>query len=288
MTDGHASAALEMPLQFGCDGTTLLGILHSATHRASGLGVIVVVGGPQYRVGSHRQFVIMARAFAAAGHAVLRFDYRGMGESDGEPRTFETVDADIRAAVDALLVAAPGLRGVVLWGLCDAASAVLMYCVHDPRVAGVVLANPWVRTPSGEARTYLRHYYLRRLMQAAFWRKALTGGFKLGKSARELTAAVRSASGGPGASAAVSFLERMLDSLRAFDKPIGVLLSERDLTAQEFADRCRDYDSWEHALRKQNVVVTELAGADHTFSAREALERAVAATLAVLGGIRLR
>ena len=48
-----------------------------------------MVGGPQYRVGSHRQFTLMARAFAAAGYPVLRFDYRGIGDSEGESRGFE-------------------------------------------------------------------------------------------------------------------------------------------------------------------------------------------------------
>ena len=38
-------------------------------------GVVIVVGGAQYRVGSHRQFVQMARLLAAAGYPVLRFDF---------------------------------------------------------------------------------------------------------------------------------------------------------------------------------------------------------------------
>ncbi|KAB8057318.1 hydrolase 1, exosortase A system-associated, partial [Janthinobacterium violaceinigrum] len=44
-------------------------------------GVLIVTGGPQYRVGSHRQFVLLARALAAQGVPVLRFDLRGMGDS---------------------------------------------------------------------------------------------------------------------------------------------------------------------------------------------------------------
>lgn len=46
-------------------------------------GVVIIVGGPQYRAGSHRQFVLLARALATAGYPVLRFDYSGMGDSDG-------------------------------------------------------------------------------------------------------------------------------------------------------------------------------------------------------------
>ena len=63
---------------FACAGDTLMGILAKPETPAD-TGVIVIVGGPQYRVGSHRQFVLLSRALAAAGYAVLRFDYRGMG-----------------------------------------------------------------------------------------------------------------------------------------------------------------------------------------------------------------
>ena len=84
----------ERCLSFECGGETLLGILHEPRiHKET--GVLVIVGGPQYRVGSHRQFVLMARALANVGYAVLRFDYRGMGDSTGCPRGFEAVDKSI-------------------------------------------------------------------------------------------------------------------------------------------------------------------------------------------------
>ena len=63
----------ERPVQFSCGTDRLLGILHPGAPDSE-RGVLVVVGGPQYRVGSHRQFVLLARALAAAGIPVLRFD----------------------------------------------------------------------------------------------------------------------------------------------------------------------------------------------------------------------
>src|SRR5262245_16772174 len=119
---------IEIPIVFPCHGDQLIGIVHRATAGEMRIGVVVVVGGPQYRVGSHRQFVLMARRLAEAGYPVLRFDYRGMGDSESAPRSFESVDDDIRAAVDALFSEVQGLRGIVIFGLCDAASAALMYC----------------------------------------------------------------------------------------------------------------------------------------------------------------
>jgi len=51
---------------------------------AADTGVLIVVGGPQYRVGSHRQFVMLARFLADHGVPCMRFDYRGMGDVSGE------------------------------------------------------------------------------------------------------------------------------------------------------------------------------------------------------------
>ena len=50
---------------------------------SSDCGVLVVVGGPQYRAGSHRQFLLLSRRLATEGYPTLRFDYRGMGDSGG-------------------------------------------------------------------------------------------------------------------------------------------------------------------------------------------------------------
>jgi len=57
--------------------------------RRAACGVLIVVGGPQYRVGSHRQFLLLSRRLAAEGHPVMRFDYRGMGDASGAMRGFE-------------------------------------------------------------------------------------------------------------------------------------------------------------------------------------------------------
>ena len=79
-------------------------------------------------------------------------------------------------------------------GLCDAASAALFYAHCDPRVTGLVSLNPWVRTEQGEARTYLKHYYVTRLVTRGFWGKVLSGRFDYSKAIRSLTQAITRAS----------------------------------------------------------------------------------------------
>ena len=81
----------DQALVFPCAGEALVGVA-SIPATPLALGMVVVVGGPQYRAGSHRQFVLLARRAAAAGIATLRFDYRGMGDATGPPIGFENVD----------------------------------------------------------------------------------------------------------------------------------------------------------------------------------------------------
>jgi len=264
----------ESALVFACDGAELVAILHRPEGDERSIGVLVVVGGPQYRVGSHRQFVLMARSFAAGGYPVLRFDYRGMGDSGGAARTFESVHRDIKAAVDAFMAAQPSLRSIVLFGLCDAASAALMYCCSDSRLRGLILANPWVRTEAGAARAVVRHYYLQRLLHRSFWAKVFTGEYRLFESLRSFVASLRSSTRTkaqtPGA--APAYLHRMREGFSGFGKPVLLLLSDRDLTAREFQDLCTSSPEWSRCIAATNVRSYRVRDADHTFSSRASLQ----------------
>jgi len=255
----------ERVVAFACEGDTLVGILHDAP---ASRGVIIVVGGPQYRVGSHRQFVLLARHLARQGIPVLRFDYRGMGDSNGEFRGFEHVSADIGAAVAAFRAACPAVREVVLWGLCDGASAAAFFAAaHPGAVAGLIAANPWVRTEQGLARSYVRNYYGQRLFQASFWRKLLRGEMHLGKTLRGFLADVAKARDGSGTKQPAALPERMRRAFEAFRGPVLLILSGKDLTAGEFI-ACADQQSWQPILARSGTRRLDLPEADHTFSRR--------------------
>jgi exosortase A-associated hydrolase 1 len=264
----------ETALTFPCAGDPLIGVLSAGAPDAD-LGVVIVVGGPQYRIGSHRQFVQLARALAAAGITTLRFDCRGMGDSDGSPRSFEALDEDIAAGIGALQAACPAVRRVVLWGLCDGASAAMMYAPTDPRVAGLVLANPWARGADTESKTMLSHYYLRRALSSAFWRKVLSGNVNFRSSAADLAGTVGAAVSG----AQVPFRERMERAMREFTGPSLVIICDRDVTGREFESYARGTCRRTFETRAHLDHWLRLPDADHTFSGATATQAVTRATM---------
>ena len=252
---------------FPCGGESLVGVA-SKPEVPGAAGLLVIVGGPQYRAGSHRPFVALARRAAAAGVTALRFDYRGMGDSSGAPVGFEGADEDVGAAIDALTRHSPSVRRIYLWGLCDGASAALMYLqrIGDPRLAGVCILNPWVRSAATLARAQVKHYYGQRLLRREFWSKLLRGGVDIGGSLRELAGKLRASKGGGTHSADMPFQTRMANGLREFAGTILLVISGRDLTAREFLEYAASDPAWTGIVDAKRMRQIDVAEGDHTFS----------------------
>ena len=132
------------PVEFVCEGDTLFGTLDAAP---GDTGLLIVSGGNEIRAGAWAGQALLAARIAAAGHPVLRFDRRGVGDSAGVNRGYRESRADIAAALAAFRAASPDLRRVVAFGNCDAASALMLFG-GNLDIDALVLANPW--TVEGE------------------------------------------------------------------------------------------------------------------------------------------
>lgn len=273
----------EQAISFACNQEGLVGILAVPENAAATLGVVVIVGGPQYRAGSHRQFVHLSRALAAAGYPVLRFDYRGMGDSTGALRDFNDVSPDVAAAIDALQAALPHVQQVALWGLCDGASAALLYCheTRDLRVRGLCLLNPWVRSEASLARAHVKHYYSDRIRQKEFWVKLLSGKVA-GKALADVWHNIRLMGAGTKAAttnAQLPFQARMAKAWGQTNRRILLVLSGDDYTAREFLEYAGMDAAWAGLLAHTHVTRHDLAGTDHTFSSAGSHASVAAATV---------
>ena len=146
-------------VSFPCEGFQLRGSLHRPTAAIEGDTAIVILNqGPLDRSGAHRLSVKCARRWAAQGFPVLRFDARGVGDSEGDWATpedgapikllYKNIEEgawtlDTYAAVDHVC-ATTSARNVVLAGVCGGAVSALHAAEH-PAVVGVIMVGMPVR-----------------------------------------------------------------------------------------------------------------------------------------------
>ncbi len=264
---------IEAPHIFFCNGSRLIGVscIPKQTTPVS-TGVLFIVGGPQYRAGTHRQITLLARQFAVAGIASFRFDYRGMGDSEGDMRGFERIEADISSAIGRFIQVST-VKKVALWGLCDAAAAALCYGYKDARVSQLILLNPWVHDEHTEALARLKGYYLVRLFSRDFWHKILHLQLNFKGIYDDLRRFIRQAhkpqmTGTTNNS--THFIARMLTGLEQFHGVILLILSHKDdLTVAEFLALLATHKRWQRAINLANVTRYQLEHANHNFSRQE-------------------
>jgi len=131
------------------EGLKLFGIVH---HPASGkprpIPIILLSPGIKSRVAPHRLYVKLARRLAVMGFRVLRFDFSGLGDSEGlvneatAAEFYGTVQlgryvSDTRAAMDWMEREFHASR-FILGGLCGGAVTGLLAGANDGRVDSLI------------------------------------------------------------------------------------------------------------------------------------------------------
>lgn len=166
----------EHPFFFNRNGTRLFGILHEyygsggSRGRANSAGFVLCPPFAEEKLWSHRVYVSLSRALCRRGYSVLRFDYTGSGDSEGdfERCTLDTYIADIRSAVRELKEAA-GVETAGIMGLRFGATlAILASSLAPSDIAGPLIL--WEPVLDGSA--YVRELLKINLAtQAAVYRK---------------------------------------------------------------------------------------------------------------------
>ena len=134
----------------GHHGTTLRGWLYAPdTCPAAGAPGVVMAHG--FSATKEMGLDAYAEVFCAAGFAVLVYDHRNLGSSDGEPRQEINPWAqarDYRRAID-WFAAQPGVDGerLGIWGSSYSGGEVLVVGAVDERVRAVAANVPFADMP---------------------------------------------------------------------------------------------------------------------------------------------
>jgi alpha/beta superfamily hydrolase len=124
------------------EGGVLDGVFLGVAGGAPAEGAVIAAPHPLYG-GSMQSPVVNEIAYACqkAGIASLRFDWRGIGGSSGEPSgEARDADADYAAALEHLAETVPG--DLLACGYSFGAAAALRAARHQPRVTRLVLVAP--------------------------------------------------------------------------------------------------------------------------------------------------
>jgi exosortase A-associated hydrolase 1 len=247
-------------ISFDCKGARLAGTLDEGDQAT---GLLIVSGGNEIRSGAHAGQAAMAAQFAALGYPVMRYDRRGIGESEGQNGGFEASGPDIATAVDAFRREVPGLTRVIAFGNCDAASALALF--HSGMaIDALILANPWViegqaedapTTPSAAA---IRARYWARLKNPRSLIELLTGRIDLRKLAGGLARAAQK-------EAPTGLAGRLADALSGSTVPAAILIAERDTTALAFMAAWKDA-RFDAVRQRADVTLTSFPTASHSFA----------------------
>lgn len=176
-------------------GLRLFGILHTpAVPRTHDLAVVLLSPGVKMRVGPQGLYTRMAEEIAALGIPVLRFDFYGLGDSEGTLTEDLLRDVynhiEVGRFVDDTLDCMNwmqqqyGTQRFILSGLCGGAITGLLAGGRDARVAGLLAlgitpvlasrtADPAMYMTVGEL-VNIRRTYIEKLLNPKAWLRLLT------------------------------------------------------------------------------------------------------------------
>ncbi|MFA5631094.1 MAG: hydrolase 1, exosortase A system-associated [Porticoccaceae bacterium] len=269
----------ETAFAFKCQGDDLIGFLHEGD-RERDIGVLTLVaGGPQYRGGVGRQLLHLGRHLASEGIPVMRFDHRGLGDSEGSYQGFRHIGDDIAAAIAEFRARAPNVRHIILWGGCDSATAALIHAHKCPAVVAIIAGNPFVGTAAFSAKARRKHY-LSRLREKSFWIRLIKGKYSVSEYISALwrplwrdRPAARVVSRKQASGESDNFIDELFTGLRQFQGRVLFLMGDRFLRSDAFDALVSSTPAWQALYHRAGHERIDIKGGDQVFSTREAQER---------------
>lgn len=250
----------------------IIGTLDTPDNVAATSALIIVSGGNEIRSGSHDSQSQIAQYLCGLGHYVLRYDRRGIGDSEGENTGFENSADDIRSAVQFIRGRAGYNIAISAFGNCDAASALLLH--HEKLgLQNLILANPWtidtppagdtgaadmIEAPTAPSAAAIRARYWARMKNPRSIIDLFTGKINIGKLLSGLQKASKQDDIGP---LAANLAEKLSD----IDVNTHILIAQKDTTALAFTGAYK-HPIFDNARRNTNIKLDYIDSASHSFS----------------------
>jgi pimeloyl-ACP methyl ester carboxylesterase len=176
------------------DGLRLFGILHTPGGPPGDLVVLLLSPGVKMRVGPERLYLHLTKRLLEQGLSVLRFDFHGLGDSEGtlpedqlrDVYNHIEVGRYVNDTTDAMdwMQQTYGSERFILSGLCGGAITGLLAGDRDTRVAGLLALGitPVLASRAAEASRYMtigqlevqQKLYLQRLLKPEAWYRLIT------------------------------------------------------------------------------------------------------------------
>jgi alpha/beta superfamily hydrolase len=136
----------ETPFFFNSGQLSLFGVRHDPAQNTKKCGWVMCHAFAEEKLWAHRVFVSLARELASAGYPVLRFDFRGYGDSDGnfEDSTIADQIDDIYCAIAQLRECYPHISESGLIGFRYGATLAALAADKNEKVDRLVLLDPIV------------------------------------------------------------------------------------------------------------------------------------------------
>jgi dienelactone hydrolase len=102
---------------------------------AGGRAILIVNGGYENRIDENSDTLGLSRDLVAKGYAVLIFDQRGRGESEGRGLSLCNIEADLGGAMDYLESRGYPPESVGILGFCSGAASACLYASRNQAAA---------------------------------------------------------------------------------------------------------------------------------------------------------
>ena len=144
----HLNNITMKKVSFLSEGATLIGNLYYPKNFDPNASYPAIVVSGSWTTVKEQMAGLYAEKLAQEGFITLAFDFRNFGESEGEPRFYESPSLkkdDIKNAVS-YLGSLPEVddKRIGAFGVCAGAMYTLMAASEDPRIKSVVTAASWL------------------------------------------------------------------------------------------------------------------------------------------------